>query len=108
MQCQQYKTGPLKNPDDCAANCTKFVPIPVTEVKVPSEEEGNEIFCAYFDEDECRFSYVYYFDKDNKIQVRAQEERECQAKVGCFGFLNSVNNRRMIIYRFMCLESFWE
>ncbi|XP_019867658.2 integrin beta-PS isoform X2 [Aethina tumida] len=81
VQCQQYKTGPLKDPDDCAANCTKFVPIPVTEVKVPSEEEGNEIFCAYFDEDECRFSYVYYFDKDNKIQVRAQEERECQAKV---------------------------
>nr|XP_023020280.1 integrin beta-PS isoform X1 [Leptinotarsa decemlineata]XP_023020284.1 integrin beta-PS isoform X1 [Leptinotarsa decemlineata] len=78
VQCQQYKTGPLKDKADCAANCTKFVPIPVVEV-IANEE--NEILCAYYDEDECRFTYVYYFDNENKIQVRAQQERECPDKV---------------------------
>ncbi|CAH1118909.1 unnamed protein product [Phaedon cochleariae] len=78
VQCQQYKTGPWKKPEDCRANCTKFVPIPVEEV---TANEETEVLCAYYDEDECRFTYVYYFDNENKIQIRAQQERECPDKV---------------------------
>ncbi|XP_018572183.1 integrin beta-PS isoform X2 [Anoplophora glabripennis] len=78
VQCQLYKTGKLKD-SDCLLNCTKFVPIAVEEVV--ADEDNNEILCAYYDEDECRFTYVYYFDADNKIQVRAQQERECPSKV---------------------------
>lgn len=32
VQCQQYQTGPLKNPEDCASNCTTFTPHSVEEV----------------------------------------------------------------------------
>ncbi|KAJ8936074.1 hypothetical protein NQ314_012509, partial [Rhamnusium bicolor] len=78
VQCQQYKTGPL-NSEECATQCTKFVPIPVEEVV--ADENNNEILCAYYDEDECRFTYVYYFDVDNTIKIRAQQERECPSKV---------------------------
>ncbi|VEN53714.1 unnamed protein product [Callosobruchus maculatus] len=74
-----YKTGPLKDEHDCATNCTKFTPIPVKEVV--ANEENNEFKCAYYDEDECIFTYVYYFDNDNKLQVKAQENRECREKI---------------------------
>ncbi|KAJ8948569.1 hypothetical protein NQ318_007572 [Aromia moschata] len=87
VQCQQYQTGQLKG-SDCASNCTKFVPIPVEEIIVLVNflyyllmRKNNEVLCAYYDEDECRFAYAYYFDEENKIQVRAQQERECPAKV---------------------------
>nr|CAI5868361.1 unnamed protein product [Callosobruchus analis] len=79
VQCQMYKTGPLKDEHDCATNCTKFTPIPVKEVV--ANEENNEFKCAYYDEDECIFTYVYYFDNDNKLQVKAQENRECREKI---------------------------
>lgn len=79
VQCQQYHTGPLKNPEDCAKNCTAFTPSSADEITV--NEANNEILCAYYDEDECRFTYVYFFDNENKIQVRAQKERECPEKV---------------------------
>ncbi|XP_023310938.1 integrin beta-PS-like isoform X2 [Anoplophora glabripennis] len=69
VQCQLYKTGKLKD-SDCVSNCTKFVPIAVEEVV--ADEDNNEILCVYYDDDECTFSYVYYFDDDNKIRVRAQ------------------------------------
>ena len=32
VECQMYKKGLLKNPDDCAKNCTLFVPISVETV----------------------------------------------------------------------------
>ncbi|KAJ8936075.1 hypothetical protein NQ314_012510 [Rhamnusium bicolor] len=78
VQCQQYKTGPLKNPDECASKCTKFVPIPVKEAI--ADEESGEVRC-YYDEDECRFAYVYYYDEKNKFQIRAQEELACRHPV---------------------------
>lgn len=33
VECQMYKKGKLKNPDDCAANCTLFTPISVENVE---------------------------------------------------------------------------
>ncbi|CAG9864043.1 unnamed protein product [Phyllotreta striolata] len=80
VQCQQYHTGPHKKPEDCARNCSNFF-TPSSADEIIVNEENNEILCAYYDEDECRFAYVYYFDNENKIQVRAQKERECPEKV---------------------------
>ncbi|KAJ8948573.1 hypothetical protein NQ318_007577 [Aromia moschata] len=75
VQCQQYKTGKLKG-DECAAICEqKFVPIGVKEVI--ADEENGEVMCHFEDEDGCRFRFVYYYDETQKLQVRAQEEREC-------------------------------
>ncbi|XP_018335576.1 integrin beta-PS isoform X1 [Agrilus planipennis] len=86
VQCQQYKTGPL-NEDECRLNCTKFTPIGVDVVEVTKE---HEYLCAYYDEDDCRFSYVYYLDEHNKIQIRAQQERECPPKVFLLGIVLGV------------------
>jgi integrin beta 1 len=33
VECQMYKKGPLKDPEDCARNCTLFVPISVEHVE---------------------------------------------------------------------------
>ncbi|XP_056640802.1 integrin beta-PS isoform X1 [Diorhabda sublineata] len=79
VQCQQYQTGPLKNPEDCSSNCTKFTPSSADVITV--DAKNSEVLCAYYDEDECRFKYVYYFDTENKIQVRAQKNRDCPEKV---------------------------
>lgn len=43
-------------------------------------EDNDENLCAYYDEDDCRFAYVYYY-KDDKVEIRAQKERECPPKV---------------------------
>lgn len=45
------------------------------------KEENDENLCADYDEEDCRYAFVYYFDKDYKVHVRAQEERECPPKV---------------------------
>ncbi|XP_017769953.1 PREDICTED: integrin beta-PS-like isoform X2 [Nicrophorus vespilloides] len=87
VQCQMYKTGPL-NEEECAKNCTKFTPIGVEQVE--AKEENDENLCAFYDEDDCRFAYVYYFDEHNKVVVKAQQERECPAKVFLLGIVLGV------------------
>lgn len=43
--------------------------------------------CTYYDEDDCRFSYVY---TPNNNTVRAQEELECPPKVFLLGIVLGV------------------
>lgn len=50
-----------------------------------ANEENDENLCAYYDEDDCRFAYVYSYDPQGKVVVRAQEERECPAQVYVLG-----------------------
>uniref|UniRef100_U5EVW7 Integrin beta n=1 Tax=Corethrella appendiculata TaxID=1370023 RepID=U5EVW7_9DIPT len=89
VQCQMYKTGPLANPDDCAANCTLFTPIAVDVVE--ADEEKNENLCTFYDEDDCRFQFTYKESyEDGKLEVKAQEERECPPKVFMLGIVLGV------------------
>lgn len=88
VECQMYKTGPLSETEEkCATNCTLFVPIGVTELKV--DEEKNEHMCTFYDEDDCRFQFVYSDDED-KIVVRAEQERQCPPKVFMLGIVLGV------------------
>lgn len=94
-----YETGKFSR-DECRANCT-FVPEDVEQVEgilihylfylliclfvlfsitVPDEEK-NEKLCTFFDEDDCRFAFVYWYDENNEIKIKAQTERECPPKV---------------------------
>jgi protocadherin alpha len=77
VECQQYKKGPLKDPEDCARNCTLFVPVAVEQVEceyfercpeilnykfdliIAVDDEKDEHFCQFYDEDECRYKFVY-------------------------------------------------
>lgn len=72
VQCQMYETGPLSK-EECNRNCTLFTPSPVD--KVVADEKKNEIFCAFYDEENCRYAFVYYMEKG--IVVRAQQTRSC-------------------------------
>ncbi|GLV41732.1 myospheroid [Carabus blaptoides fortunei] len=86
VQCMMYQTGQLSE-DECAANCS-FVPIGVE--KVEADEEKDENLCAYYDEDDCRFAYVYWYDENNKVMIKAQQDRECPPKVFILGIVLGV------------------
>lgn len=47
----------------------------------PANEENNENLCAYYDDDNCTFAFVYSYDNQAMVVVRAQEERECPPQV---------------------------
>lgn len=44
-------------------------------------EDKNENLCAFLDEDDCRYVFIYYYDDENQLQVVAQKDRECPPKV---------------------------
>lgn len=48
---------------------------------ISADEEKDENLCAYYDEDDCRFAYVYTYDETGKVEIRAQQERECPPQV---------------------------
>lgn len=50
-------------------------------------EEKDENLCAFYDEDDCRFAFVYSYDVHGKIVLRAQQERECPPQVHILGKL---------------------
>lgn len=52
-------------------------------------ESNEENLCTYYDEDDCRFSYVYSF-VNNKVEIRAQQELECPPKVFLLGIVLGV------------------
>jgi protocadherin alpha len=63
-------------------NCLEFLP---TVLCVPVHEEAGEVLCAYYDEEDCRFAYVYTYSDNNTLIVRAQEERECPPEIHVLG-----------------------
>jgi protocadherin alpha len=88
VQCQVYKNGPLKDEKDCSTNCSHIHIIHVTTLE--HDEKKDEHLCTFYDEDECRFQFVYTEDKDNKVIIRAQEDRECPPKVFMLGIVLGV------------------
>jgi len=81
-----YKTGELKNGDDCARNCTQFVPVGVEKVEI--DETKDEQMCKFFDEDDCKFMFKY--SEQGELHVYAQENKECPAKVFMLGIVMGV------------------
>lgn len=86
VQCQMYKKGKL-NEEDCATNCTTFVPLPVDYVE--EEKEKGEQLCVHFDDDDCRFKFVYLLNGTDVI-IRAQEQLDCPVEVYFLGIVLGV------------------
>uniref|UniRef100_A0A8D8UPU8 Integrin beta n=1 Tax=Cacopsylla melanoneura TaxID=428564 RepID=A0A8D8UPU8_9HEMI len=102
VQCQVYKTGPLSQ-DECAKNCS-MAPTPTLVKKIEENEAKDENLCVYFDEDECKFEYVYSYDAQGKIHLRAQEQRECPPHVYILGLVLGVIGAIVLIgLAFLCL-----
>ncbi|KAF7272273.1 hypothetical protein GWI33_014932 [Rhynchophorus ferrugineus] len=62
----------------------------MNEFFVTAIEENNEYLCHYTDEDHCQFTYVYYYDIERKLHIRAQEERTCPPEVFVLGIVFGV------------------
>ncbi|XP_050330333.1 integrin beta-PS-like isoform X1 [Bactrocera neohumeralis] len=88
VQCQMYKTGEFKDDDKCAANCTNFF-VPISEEKIVIDEEKDELICIFFDEDDCKYTFKYS-EVNGKLEVHAQQERECPPKVFMLGIVLGV------------------
>lgn len=56
-----------------------------TSFYLVANEDKDENMCSYYDQDDCRFAYVYTYDQSGKIVIRAQEERECPPQVYFMG-----------------------
>eukprot|EP00102_Acyrthosiphon_pisum_P022565 XP_016659775.1 PREDICTED: integrin beta-PS-like [Acyrthosiphon pisum] len=86
IQCLVYKTGSM-SPEECEKSCTiKPIIVKVAE----ANEDKDENMCSYYDQDNCRFAYVYTYDQSGKIVIRAQEERECPPQVNFMGVILGV------------------
>jgi len=86
VQCQMYKTGTL-TAEECLANCT-FTPSSVDVIEV--NEDLGEVLCTYYDEEDCRFAYVYGYSENNTLIVRAQEKRDCPPGIYVLGIVLGV------------------
>lgn len=54
------------------------------------DDKKGEVLCAFYDEDDCRYSFVYSYDESKNITIRAQKERECPAEVFLLGIVLGV------------------
>lgn len=89
VQCQIYKTGPMgDNPELCAKTCKDFVPKGVETLEV--NEENNDHLCIFYDENECRFEFVYNDNDIDKINVTAKEKLECPTEIFVLGIVLGV------------------
>lgn len=90
VQCQVFKSGELSTPeraDECN-NCS-FTPV---EVDVAIAEEGtSDRQCLFYDDDDCRVTFVYGMDKEKgKIGVRVQKTKECPPVLNILGIILGV------------------
>lgn len=53
-----------------------------TMVQVAREETEEERLCTFFDENECRFYFVYGYDEDRNPIVRVQQTLDCPPTFG--------------------------
>ncbi|MCL4127518.1 UNVERIFIED_CONTAM: hypothetical protein GTU68_027418 [Idotea baltica] len=87
VQCQAFGTGEL-SPEECLEECTLFN---VTKVVVATVENPEvENLCSFFDEEDCRFKFVYGYDENKEPFVRVQRTLECPPKLDILGIVLGV------------------
>ncbi|XP_037049499.1 integrin beta-PS-like [Bradysia coprophila] len=79
VQCQTYNTGPLAASGLCAKSCTKLDATRYDTIEV--HEENDMHLCTFYDEDDCRFQFVYHDDYEHRSTgfavVMVQKDRHC-------------------------------
>ncbi|XP_065364687.1 integrin beta-PS-like [Calliphora vicina] len=95
VQCQMYKTGPLKNISDCAANCTSFVTKGVVKVEIDDQKEEN--LCTVYDDNDCKFTFKYSEDNDDIVDVHAEINIECPSKVFILGLVLGIIGTMVLV-----------
>lgn len=82
-----YKTGNLTE-EQCRKTCSDFLAESVKVVIV--DVDNDEVPCYGIDEYDCKYNFVYYYDGQNCLKVRAQKERECPPPVYVLGIVLGV------------------
>lgn len=82
-----YKTGNYSE-EECEKNCVDFVPETVEVIS--ADVDNDEVVCYYTDEEECKYTFVYYYNEENVLKVKAQAERECPPQVFMLGIVLGV------------------
>lgn len=90
VQCEVYGTGPLsKKQGLCKENCTNIFSLVKVETlgEIQSEEEQ---FCTVYDENLCRFDFIYNDRDEKQIIVRTDQTLICSPKVLPFNVIISI------------------
>lgn len=78
VQCQMYKKGKYADAEDCRTNCTLFTPTSVEKAVV---KDKNDHLCMFYDDDNCRFTFVVDSKAHDKVTVLAEEQLMCPPQV---------------------------
>ncbi|KAH9643891.1 hypothetical protein HF086_012766 [Spodoptera exigua] len=55
-----------------------------------TNESRNEHLCSFYDDEDCLYVYVYSYNENQQLVIRAQKERECPKKVPILGIVLGV------------------
>lgn len=67
------------------------------------EEEGERL-CTFFDENDCRFKFVYGYDEDREPVVRVQQTLECPPKLDILGeFASKADVMALVMFSFVVM-----
>lgn len=91
LLCQMYEVGPYDK-ETCVEKCKTFTPVEKDTVR--ADDHNSEFMCAGYDEDDCRYAFIYKeipeTENGTRYIVVAQRERECPAKVFLLGIVLGV------------------
>jgi integrin beta 1 len=59
-------------------------------VKFSAEENPSDKQCWFYDDDDCRVTFVYGYDDENKFVVRVQKTKECPPVLNILGIILGV------------------
>ncbi|KAL3231930.1 hypothetical protein MRX96_023193 [Rhipicephalus microplus] len=73
VQCVVFQSGEMSE-EECRLNCSSLniQPVDVAEATDPEERK-----CIFKDDDSCSFSFVYSYDEQNELVIRAQTTKDC-------------------------------
>lgn len=73
VQCVVFQSGELSE-DECRHNCSSLTIVPVDSAEATDPEERK---CIFKDDDSCSFAFVYSYDEQNELVIRAQTTKDC-------------------------------
>ncbi|XP_063706360.1 integrin beta-PS-like [Culicoides brevitarsis] len=87
VQCQVYRSGPLAK--NCTENCKNgFLLQKVNDLGDVKPDE--EQLCSGYDDEQCRFDFIYNDRDESKIVVRSDERLHCPTRVKPFTIIISI------------------
>jgi integrin beta 1 len=83
VQCQAFESGELfEQVDEFGTDkCSQCPFTPILVERAEDLVQNDERLCTFFDDDYCRFSFVYGFRNTGELQVWVQETKQCPAVV---------------------------